>query len=155
MPDDGSKMAQSSKCKTWYHQKMCARGMHQKRLVVPNLLIQQTTGSRWTKALCCCQTRRKSRRFSQYSQNSRSRPKNSRHTSYQFLEAASHIGCMTKDDWLEVQKLQHCSDYMGMTFPSGTRDDHDYYIAIVPVAFSNLINIFCVLPSTSYGCSHQ
>ena len=39
------------------------------------------------------------------------------HTSYQVLEAASHIGCMTKDNWLKVQKIQHWGNYMSRRSP--------------------------------------
>ena len=52
---------------------------------------------------------------------------------------------MSKDDWLEVQKFQHCSDYMGMTCPSGTGDDYDYYIAIFPDAFQSEKHPLCTI----------
>ena len=154
MPDDGSKMVQCSKCKTWYHQE-CVRG--------------ECTRNDWLCRNCQYSKRQEDaerRRFAAarqgvnlegYRNIARKYPKQSKqtqelysaiaatHTSYQFLEAASHIGCMNKDDWLEVQKLQHCSDYMGMTFPSGTGDDYDYYIAIFPDAFQSDKHLLCTI----------
>ena len=52
---------------------------------------------------------------------------------------------MNKHDWLEVQKLQHCNDYMGVKFPSGTGDDYDYYIAILPDAFQSDKHLLCTI----------
>ena len=121
MPDDGSKMVQCSKCKTWYHQK-CVRG--------------ECTRNDWLCRNCPYSKRQddaERRRFAAarqgvslegYRNIARKYPKQSKqsqglfwaiaatHISYKFLETASHIGCMNKDDWLEVQKLQHCSDYI-------------------------------------------
>ena len=155
MPDDGSKMVQCSKSKTWYHQK-CVPG--------------ECTRNDWLCRNCQYSKRQEDaerRRFAAarqgvnlegYRNIARKYAKITKqtqelysaiaatHISYQFLEAASHIGCMNKDDWLEVQKLQHCSDYMGMTFPSGTGDDYDYYIAIFPDTFQSDKHLLCTHP---------
>ena len=107
MQDDGSKTVQCSKCKTWYHQK-CVRG--------------ECTRNDWLCRNCQYSKRQEDaerRRFAAAKQGvnlegyrniARKYPKQSKqtqelysaiavtHTSHQFLEAASHIGCMNKDD---------------------------------------------------------
>ena len=52
---------------------------------------------------------------------------------------------MNKHDWLEVQKLQHCNDYMGVKYPSGTGDDYDYYMGIFPDAFQSDKHLLCTI----------
>ena len=54
-------------------------------------------------------------------------------TPFKFKEAVSHIGCMNKDDWLEVEEIERCNEFQGVALSSGTGDDSDHFIVIQQV----------------------
>ena len=47
------------------------------------------------------------------------------------------IGCMNKDDWLEVEEIERCNDFLGVALSSGIGDDFDHFIVILPGAFDS------------------
>jgi len=59
------------------------------------------------------------------------------YTPFKFIEAVSHIGCMNKDDWLEVEEIERCNDFLGVALSSGIGDDFDHFIVIFPGAFDS------------------
>ena len=59
------------------------------------------------------------------------------YTPFKFKEAVSHIGCMNKDDWLEVEEIERCNDFLGVALSSGIGDDFDHFIVILPFAFDS------------------
>lgn len=67
----------------------------------------------------------------------------STYTSFKFIkEAVLHIGCMNKNDLLEVKELEDAT-FLAVALSSGI-EDFDYFIAIFPPAFS-LISNFCLM----------
>ena len=42
---------------------------------------------------------------------------------------------MNKDDWLGVEEIERCNDFLGVALSSGTGDDFDHVIVIFPGAF--------------------
>ena len=44
---------------------------------------------------------------------------------------------MNKDDWLEVEEIERCNDFLRVALSSGIGDDFDHFIVIFPGAFDS------------------
>ena len=146
MPDHGSNMVACSKCKKWYHEECLQSDCRRKDWLYPecDYARRQDAAERRRSAAAREKVNLEVHR-EKTKKNARESERVQKvyvaiaatYTPFKFKEAVLHIRCMNKDDWLEVEEIERCNDFLGVALSSGTGDDFDDFIVIFPGAFES------------------
>ena len=146
MPDDGSNMVACSKCKKWYHEECLQSDCRRKDWLCRECDYARRQDAAERRRFAAA---REKVNLEVYREKTKKNARESgrvqevyvaiaaTYTPFKFKEAVLHIRCMNKDDWLEVEEIERCNDFLGVALSSGTGDDFDHVIVIFPGAFDS------------------